>query len=108
MAPALSESETKALCAWLRDSLPDKLSSVKTTNRLTSTPAIVTDHQSATFRRMMRTMDPSNTHELPPQQLEINPKHAVIRQLAAVRSTNEAVAREVAAQLVDNALIAGN
>jgi len=59
------------LCSWLRTTLPDKLSSVKTTSRLTSTPAIVVDHQSATMRRMMRNVDPDNIPPISAQVISI-------------------------------------
>lgn len=43
---------------------------------------------------------------LPKQTLEVNPAHAVIVRLHALRSSDEALARVVAEQLVDNALVA--
>jgi TNF receptor-associated protein 1 len=38
-------------------------------------------------------------------ELEINPRHALIRKLSATRESNPEVAKLVASQLLDNALI---
>jgi HSP90 family molecular chaperone len=54
---------------------------VKVTHRLSGSPAIVTDHESGALRRMQRMLEQSRTGEaaeLPPQVLEINPKHPII------------------------------
>lgn len=104
----LSEEQASELCTWLRDTLPQRLSTVRTTTRLSSTPAIVVDHQSATFRRMMAAVDPENTKGAlnQPQSLEINPAHAIIRRLYELREQDTELATDVAEQLVDNALVA--
>ena len=38
-------------------------------------------------------------------ELEINPRHALVRKLSEIRENNPDVAKLVAAQLLDNALI---
>ncbi len=54
----LSPSEAEELGEWLmKVALPKKLSKVKTTTRLVSSPAVVTDHESASLRRMMRMLN---------------------------------------------------
>ena len=51
----LSEDESKELCDWLTSILGDKkVRQVKITNRLSDSPAIVTDHQSGALRKMMK------------------------------------------------------
>ena len=51
----LSEVESAVLCDWLLATLgPNRVRSVKTTNRLSGSPAIVTDHESGALRRMMK------------------------------------------------------
>ena len=51
----LSEAEAAVLCDWLTATLgPGRVRSVKTTSRLSDSPAIVTDHESGALRRMMK------------------------------------------------------
>lgn len=51
----LSEVEAAVLCDWLTATLgPTRVRSVKTTSRLSDSPAIVTDHESGALRRMMK------------------------------------------------------
>lgn len=112
----LSEAQVADLGSWLVKSLPKRLSKVRPTNRLRSSPAVVTDHESASLRRMMRMVEASGgkeaealkteQHILPKQTLEINPSHPVIVQLHAIKSSQPDLAMVVAEQLVDNALIA--
>jgi TNF receptor-associated protein 1 len=85
---------------------------VKTTTRLSDSPAIITDHESGALRRMMKMLNQANmgnkTAALPPQMLEINPSHKMIVALAQAQGEGEksAVAKLVAEQILDNALIA--
>jgi TNF receptor-associated protein 1 len=50
----LTEEQSKEICAWLKVALGSRVSDVKITNRLSDSPAIVTDHESGTMRRMLR------------------------------------------------------
>ena len=51
----LTEVESAVLCDWLSATLgPTKVRNVKTTSRLSDSPAIVTDHESGALRRMMK------------------------------------------------------
>jgi TNF receptor-associated protein 1 len=101
----LSAERARKLCSWMRDTFPRRLAAVKTTTRLSNSPAIVVDHQSAMYRRMMRAVDPNNSGELQPQQLELNPRHPIVIGLAALSETDATVARDIAEQLIDNALV---
>jgi HSP90 family molecular chaperone len=101
----LSEAESSELCGWLKETLEARVSTVRTTDRLVDTPAIVVDHETASFRRMQQLVDPSNVAAIPKQQLEINPAHPIITQLAVLRTANPAWAATIAEQLVDNALM---
>lgn len=113
-AAGLSEAQVQDLCAWFKLNLGEtRVREVKTTSRLSGSPAIVTDHESGALRRMMRMVEQSKTGEtssLPPQVLEINPKHPIIVSLFdGIGSTDEASTRMtklVAEQVFDNALIA--
>ena len=53
--PKLSEAEAAVLCEWLKNSLGShRVRDVKTTSRLSDSPAIITDHESGALRRMMK------------------------------------------------------
>jgi TNF receptor-associated protein 1 len=82
---------------------------VRATNRLSSSPAVVTDHESAAMRRMMRLVEQSagkdalalkaEAHMLPKQTLEVNPAHPIIVQLYRARLDQPDMARVVAEQV---------
>ncbi len=106
----LSEADAKDLAAWLKDTLGAQVSDVKTSDRLVNSPALATNadkFMSPMMRRMMRAMKkPGETEEPVKVNLEINPRHAVIRKLHAMRTADADKAELVAEQLLDNALIA--
>ena len=112
---SLSQEQVGAVCSWIQSALGEsRVREVKTTTRLSVSPACVTDHESGALRRMMKMVDQTNQNSaavLPPQILEINPDHAIIKTLAAVSESTDnveaqAVAKLVAEQVLDNALIA--
>lgn len=107
---ALSESEVKELTKWLKDSLGAQVADVKSSDRLVGSPALATNADkfaSPMMRRMMKAMKkPGEADEPVKVNLEINPRHAVIKKLAALRTSDTDKAELVAEQLLDNALIA--
>lgn len=91
------------------ETLPEKLADAKATTRLYDSPAIVTDHESGALRRMMRMVEQQSTGQssfVPRQHLEINPAHPIIVRLHALRTEDPALARVVAEQMFDNAMVA--
>lgn len=107
---ALSESDVKDLTAWLKESLGTQVADVKSSDRLVGSPALATNADkfaSPMMRRMMRAMKkPGEADEPVKVNLEINPRHAVIKKLHALRTADADKAELVAEQLLDNALIA--
>lgn len=113
---SLEEHQVKELGQWLSQvALVGKVKEVRMSRRLRTTPAVVVDHESASVRRMMRMLDtqkrdsesPSAAEQvLPRQTLEINPDHPVITSLYRQRESQPSVAKAVAEQVFDNALIA--
>jgi len=101
----LGEEEFKDFSTWLKEALSNSITTVTKTSRLTTSPAIVVDHESSSFRRMMKFVDPARAPKLPKQQLQVNPKHPVILLLNKSRKANPDLAKEVAEQVLDNALI---
>jgi HSP90 family molecular chaperone len=107
----LSTQESEELCGWLQFVLEEKkVKQVKVTNRLSDSPAIVTDHESGALRRMLKMVDQQNQGVppvMPPQVLEINPKHPIIVSLFHAKDGNsESVSKLCAEQIFDNALVA--
>jgi TNF receptor-associated protein 1 len=106
----LTKEEQLEFCAWYRKTLESKLASISCTNRLTTSPAIVTDTQSIAMRRMMKMMDTGDGKEdvapLGKQQVQINPKHPAIVGLYDIIKTQPALAKVLAEQIFDNALVA--
>jgi len=109
-AEGLSEEEATKFCAWFESTLDDKVTKCKTTTRLGSSPAIVTDNESGAMRRMMRLVDTTDGGrdglKLPKQQVEINPKHPVINGINSIRETEPTLAKVLSEQVFDNCLLA--
>ena len=107
----LNAAESLELCEWIRKELGEnRVGTCTTTDRLSTSPAIVTDNESGAMRRMMRLVDTSDGSRdgipLPKQHLEINPKHAVIVGIHDLMKTEPTLARVVAEQVFDNCLVA--
>lgn len=107
----LSKEEQVDFCNWFRTSLGDaKVASCTVTDRLSSSPAIVTDNESGAMRRMMRLVDTSEGNRdgipLPKQDVQINPNHPLIVGIHKLRSSEPALARVLSEQIFDNCLVA--
>jgi len=105
---SLSEDETKALCEFLKNELGERVVSVSSGKRLVENPVIAlvpADGMSPQMRQMMKAMDENFKDEVK-VELEINPRHALIRKLAQAKDSNPELAKLVSMQLLDNALIA--
>ncbi len=105
---ALAKAETDALAAWLKEKLGGRASWVGAGNRLVRSPAaVLNDDKFATpaMRRLMKAMQPDAAAN-PPARLEINPRHPLIKNLAAIKDKDPERAGLVAEQLFDNALAA--
>ncbi|MCP5534419.1 MAG: molecular chaperone HtpG [Akkermansiaceae bacterium] len=104
---ALGEEETKELCEFLKTELGDKVTSVAPGKRLVDSPVIAlvpTDGLSPQMRQMMKAMDENFKDEVK-VELEINPRHPLVKKLAESSKANPDVAKLVSQQLLDNALI---
>ena len=63
----------------------------------------------ASMRRMMKAMKQDSTPESPvTHDLEINPAHALMTRLEAIRKTDSRLAARVAEQILDNARVAAD
>jgi len=105
----LTADETKALAKWLKETLGERVAEVKASERLVDSPAVALNadkFMSPHMRRMMKAMNKDGADTPLRVNLEINPRHAVIRRLAATRDTAPEKAKLVAEQILDNSLIA--
>jgi TNF receptor-associated protein 1 len=107
-AGGLSEADTKALAAWLKESLGERVAEVKSSDRLVDSPVVALNadkFMSPHLRRMMKAMKRDEADTPLRVNLEFNPRHLVITRLFETRTANPERARLVAEQLLDNALI---
>ena len=105
---ALSEEQTAALCSFLKEELGDRVTAVASGKRLVDSPVIAlvpTDGMSPQMRQMMKAMDENFKDEIK-VELEINPRHPLVKKLAEAKDSNPELAKLVALQLLDNSLIA--
>jgi len=102
------KANTEKLVNFFQETLKDKVMSVKATDRLSNSPAIVVDHESGAVRKMMKYVDAAGANELAKQKLEINPKHPTLVNLLKVKDTKPELAKMIAEQIFDNALIAAD
>ena len=105
---ALSETDTKTLTTWLKESLGERVGEVKASDRLVDSPALAINadkFMSAHMRRMMKAMNKEGV-DLPQKvNLEINPRSAVMKRLFETHTAAPERAKLVAEQILDNALI---
>ncbi|MBP6506259.1 MAG: molecular chaperone HtpG [Opitutaceae bacterium] len=104
----LSESEVKDLAQWLKDTLGERVAEVKASDRLVDSPVLAINadkFMSPHMRRMMKAMKKDGAESPLKVNLEINPRHAVLKRLHGLQSTSPEKAKLVAEQLLDNALI---
>ncbi|MCS1411830.1 MAG: Chaperone protein HtpG [Verrucomicrobia subdivision 3 bacterium] len=104
---ALTDEQVEELGKWLKENLGEQVDQVKASKRLVGSPAVVVDADktmTANMRRLMKALNQdSGTTKY---NLEINPRHEVIKRLHAMKSADEELAKSAAAQLFDNARMA--
>jgi len=100
----LTFEESEELIDYIKKEFPKKIDTVTTTDRLKTSPAILIDHMSQAIRFYLRTL--GEKQEIPPQKMQINPRHPVIKGLQKALATDRTKAKVVTSQLVNNAFIA--
>lgn len=106
---SLSRTSVEALLPWVKSVLAGKVHNVRVTQRLDSHPCVVTVEEMAAARHFIRTQ----SHQLPEDarftllqpQLELNPRHPIIKKLALLRESNPKLAELVTKQLFANAMV---
>ena len=109
-ADALTGEQSTALAVWLKETLGDRVAEVKASGRLVDSPALALSADklmSPHMRRLMKAMKVEGAEDTPPRvELHFNPRHAVIKHLAAAKDAKPDMAKLMAEQVLDNALIA--
>ena len=105
---ALSDDDTKTLTTWLKETLGERVSDVKASDRLVDSPALALNadkFMSPHMRRMMKAMNKDGADSPLRVNLEINPRSNVMKRLFETHTANPEKAKLVAEQILDNALI---
>jgi len=106
---ALNKDQQEDIKKFIKDVLKERVQEVKFSDRLVSSPAVVTSILSPHMRKMMkglmqgREQDGMNNV---PVTLELSADHHILTTLHTIRSSNETVATMAVEQLFDNACIA--
>lgn len=108
---SLEFDQIRELTAWFKEVLGERVSEVRESSRLVESPAIILDLDGVMTGSMQRFMMAMSEEmgEMGPvlrKVLEVNPSHPLIKRLLSLRQEDEVLARLVAEQILDNALIA--
>ncbi len=104
---ALSEEKTAELCSFLKEEFGDRVTAVSSGKRLVGSPVIALvpqDGMSPQMRQMMKAMDENFQDEVK-VEIEINPRHELVKKLSETKDSNPELAKLVALQLLDHSLI---
>jgi molecular chaperone HtpG len=110
---ALEKESAEALCAFIQEKLGAEVSEVSASERLVGSPAMIVNADkamTAQMRKMMKTMQQKmgdgGMGAEPAVKLQVNPRHPLVKNLAALRESNETLAGLISQQLLDNARVA--
>jgi len=105
----LTDQEKTEIEAFIKEVLKERVQEVKFSDRLVSSPAIVTSILTPHMRKMMKQLmagkEETGMNNIP-VTLELSPKHHIVTTLYSIKDSNEPVARIAVEQLYDNACIA--
>ncbi len=104
-APAISSEDQALLVARFKTRLGDRVSDVRTTDRLIESPARLVDKEGSPnpeIQRVYRLLNREN--EAPEKVLEINPQHAILRRLASLPE-DHALQELIIEQVYEDALL---
>jgi molecular chaperone HtpG len=105
----LDKEAEKALCEFLKETLPE-LKEISTSSRLTNSPAIIVNGDkmmTAQMKKMLKAMQKmdemqnadTNIH------LEINPKHPLIKNIAGLQTSNPELAKLLSRQILETSKV---
>ena len=103
--PNLEQGELDAVVARFKGQLGERVSEVRTTDRLVESPARLVDPDGALNPEMQRVYRLLNKEFPTPQKvLELNPQHSIIKHLAHIRE-DAALNEMIIEQVYENALL---
>ncbi|KAK3099368.1 hypothetical protein FSP39_003349 [Pinctada imbricata] len=106
---SISQAAADSLTNWLQGTLMNRVQKVKVTRRLSSHPCLITVQEMASARHFLRTTladrSPEERYRILQPTLEINPNHNLIHKLSSLKDDNPELAKLVAEQLYDNAMV---
>jgi len=94
------ETVVRDFSKWVKSVLEDKVSVVRESSRVSKSPALVVDHESAPMRRIMSKIDPVNAPKLPKQVFEYNINHPIMKRINLLRFNNENFAKTALEQVL--------
>jgi len=101
----LSDDDFSALAERFKTQLGDRVTDVRTTDRLSDSVARLIDPDGALDQEVQRVYRYlGKDYEIPKKVLELNPRHPIIRRLSALPSDDE-LGNEVIEQIYDSALL---
>ena len=110
--PGLDQEAAISLAKFFQETLgSDRVNEVRVSKRLADSPAVALESDkmlTASMRRMMKQMNAAARGMGMPEgkpDFEINPRHAVMVRLEAMRTKDVALAGKVAEQIFDSALV---
>ncbi|ELU01706.1 hypothetical protein CAPTEDRAFT_223831 [Capitella teleta] len=107
---SLNQEEADDLVSWIQVTLGSRIQKAKITSHLSTYPCVITATEMGAARHFLNTnlSDKSTEEKLRILQpnLELNPSHPIIRKLYTLKSTDDTLARLLADQLFDNAMMA--
>lgn len=107
---ALDENTVEAFTGWMRETLGERVGKVQVGKRLVDSPVIALNADKMTspaMRRIMKAMQQDGGTDVPvSMDIEINPRHSLIKKLNDLRAEKPERAKLLAEQLADNAYMA--
>ncbi len=104
---ALETEVADSLVKWMKEVLGDRVKEVRLSKRLEDSPAIIVNpdgFMTSSMERIMRAQS-HELHDFGAKNLEVNPRHPLIKSLPPVRIKDEELAKTAVEQIFDNAII---
>ncbi len=107
---SFNKEETESLLGWLKKALENRVADVIESKRLVDSPAMIVNpdgHMTSTMERVlaMSRQEKGGDAENSKKNLEVNLANPLIQKLAEVRDSDDDFAKEIAEQILDNAMI---
>ena len=101
------KADMKAFTPWIKDVLGDAIAEVRASTRLTDSACVLVDAEQGVSANMERIMRAANQEVMTARRiLELNPKHPLIKNLAALHEKGETtIAEPLIRILLDDALL---